>query len=92
MDGNFVYLCLVNLRLQYQVLLFLLSTDPKQNQFYGNKIVVDSWNNIGKYIDAENSFFIFDEQRVVGNGAWVQSFYKIICPKIWTYKKVFHFL
>lgn len=71
-----------NLEWEGELSNFLLSTHEDIN-LYSNKVVIDSWNNIKKYDQVKNAWFIFDEQRVCGSGAWVKAFLRITKSNKW---------
>lgn len=76
--------------------LFIITTAKKRDSLEWKKecsvfllenedvrVTIDSWNNIKKYRDIYSCFFIFDEQRVVGSGAWVKAFLNITRKNQW---------
>ena len=74
--------------------LYIITTAKKRDNMewdeelliLGNRMpvhVIDSWNNIGKYQNVTDSFFIFDEDRITGKGAWVKTFLKIAKNNRW---------
>lgn len=54
-----------------------------ERSIIAGSLTVDSWNNLGRYRDVEGSFFVFDEQRVVGSGKWTKDFIQIARRNRW---------
>ena len=64
---------------------FMLYPDKetRKTEMYGNKVVIDSWQNIKKYVDVKGAQFIFDENKISGKGVWANSFLKITKNNEW---------
>ena len=69
-----------NLEWNKEISYYRLTTDPSTN-LYNNKIVIDSWQNIKKYKDVRDSYFLFDEDHLTGTGEWVKTFWHIVKPE-----------
>ena len=70
--------------LEWNLELARFCLSPDENSVYPEmKVVVDSWNNIKKYVGVQKSFFIFDEDKVTGKGTWVKTFLKIVQNNQW---------
>lgn len=72
--------------------LYIITTAQKRDRmewveecvpFGITDVVIDSWNNVEKYTTISKCFFIFDEQRAIGNGVWSKSFVKIAKRNRW---------
>ena len=71
--------------------LYIITVAKKRNdrewhrdfEALGVNGVVDSWNNIEKYTDIKDAFFIFDEQRAIGYGKWGMAFIHIARKNNW---------
>lgn len=80
-------------KMKYNIPLYIITTAKKRDTLEWESdllkfkikegFTVDSWNNIKKYVGVKDGFFIFDEQRVCGWGAWSKSFIKIAWKNQW---------
>lgn len=74
-----------DLEWEEELIPFHLYPDSKTKltEYYGNKVVIDSWQCIKKYSEVKNAFFIFDEDKLTGKGVWCKAFLKIAKYNDW---------
>lgn len=74
-----------DLEFEEELIPFLLYPEKEtgRTKLYGNKVVIASWNVIKKYADVTGAFFIFDENKINGKGAWANTFLKLTKHNEW---------
>lgn len=72
-----------DLEWEREMVPFLLYSPDGKNTPYKNKVIVDSWQCLHKYEDVSGAFFIFDENKINGRGAWAKSFLQITKYNDW---------
>lgn len=71
-------------KLEWNEELAKLGLSPGLNSSFGGiNVTIDSWNNVANYEGVKDAYFIFDEQRLVGSGAWVKAFLSIVRSNLW---------
>lgn len=57
--------------------------DIRKIEMDESMFTVDSWNNLKKYKDVKDAFFIFDEQKASGHGRWAKLLITITKSNQW---------
>lgn len=76
---------------KHNIPLFIITTAQKRDKLEWEgelapfllEAKIDSWQNIKKYKDVKDAFFIFDEDKVTGYGAWAKTFITISKNNKW---------
>ena len=68
---------------EQEMIPFLLYSPDEKNKLYKNKVVVDSWQCLHKYENVQGAYFLFDENKINGKGAWAKTFLKLTRNNEW---------
>ena len=68
---------------EQEMIPFLLYSPDGKNKLYHHKVVVDSWQCLHKYENVQGAYFLFDENKINGKGAWAKTFLKLTRNNEW---------